>query len=309
MQFWWVNHKQTAHVEINEGYIWSPQKNSDNSKNETYLNLTKAKPGETIFSYANGKIAAVGKILSPAEEGRKPPNFGSAGDHWNKEGWRVDVEWVRVENPIKPKDYLPEIVPLLPTKNSPLQTNGNGNQRCYLAEIDAKLGRVLLNLLNTPSHDITERLEEIEKKLEEEREVEDLKDSHLAKTDRDQLIKARLGQGVFRSNVEEIETACRVTGLTDKRLLIASHIKPWRDSNNSERLDGDNGFLLSPHVDKLFDKGWVSFSDQGQLLVSSEHIGVILAIWSIDPQKHVGSFSKKQKRYLEYHRDKVLKRG
>jgi putative restriction endonuclease len=271
MSYWWVNHKQTAHVEINEGYIWSPQKNSDNSKNETYLNLTKAKPGETIFSYANGKIAAVGKIMSPAEEERKPPNFGSAGDRWNKEGWRVEVEWVRVENPIKPKDHLPEIVPLLPTKNSPLQTNGNGNQRCYLAEIDAKLGRVLLNLLNTPSHDITEQLEEIEKNLEEEKEVEDLQDSHLAKTDRDQLIKARLGQGVFRSNVEEIETACRVTGLTDKRLLIASHIKPWRDSNNSERLDGDNGFLLSPHVDKLFDKGWVSFSDQGYLLMSSEH--------------------------------------
>ena len=49
MSFWWVNHKQTANVEIDEGYIWSPKKNKNDSRNETYLNLKKATPGETIF--------------------------------------------------------------------------------------------------------------------------------------------------------------------------------------------------------------------------------------------------------------------
>ena len=75
-----------------------------------------------------------------------------------------------------------------------------------------------------------------------------------ASTERDALTKARLGQGLFRHRVAEREPACRVTGLKRQEFLVASHIKPWRDCDNSERLDGANGLLLSPHVDKLFDR-------------------------------------------------------
>jgi predicted restriction endonuclease len=50
--------------------------------------------------------------------------------------------------------------------------------------------------------------------------------------------------------------------------LIASHIKPWRSANNQERIDGSNGLLLAPHVDLLFDRGLISFTDEGSLLVS-----------------------------------------
>ena len=73
-------------------------------------------------------------------------------------------------------------------------------------------------------------------------------------------------------NVESIESECRVTQTADKRFLIAGHIKPWRDSNNAEKIDGNNGLLFAPHVDRLFDKGWISFSDQGEILCANDGI-------------------------------------
>ena len=67
-------------------------------------------------------------------------------------------------------------------------------------------------------------------------------------TFREQLVRARRGQGVFRANVLLREEACRVTRVNEPRHLKASHIKPWRDGTDAERLDGANGLLLSPHA-------------------------------------------------------------
>ena len=99
----------------------------------------------------------------------------------------------------------------------------------------------------------------------------------------------------------------RVTGLDIKSHLIASHIKPWRDSSNEERLDGNNGLLLSPHVDHLFDKGFISFSEEGRILISPYLDRNVLSLWKIDPNLNVGRFNKQQSTYLSYHQKKVFK--
>src|SRR5471032_2878361 len=65
-----------------------------------------------------------------------------------------------------------------------------------------------------------------------------------------------------------IERACRITGVTREEHLRASHCKPWRDSSNEERLDGENGLLLTPNADHLFDRGFIGFEDNGDVLVS-----------------------------------------
>jgi putative restriction endonuclease len=308
MSFWWVNHKQTAKNEIGEGYIWSPQRKKDGSRNEAYINLTRVKRGETIFSYANGVIPAIGIVESEYKTEPKPISFGSAGEHWDDQGWMVKVKWVRLETPIRPKNFLNQIAPLLPQKYSPLQANGNGNQSQYLTQINEELAQLLMRLLSDKDTNLPDALNDVENELEESKEEEDIKQSILPETQREQLIQARLGQGLFRANVESIESRCRVTGLADKRLLVASHIKPWRDATNAERLDGCNGFLMSPHVDKLFDKGWISFSDAGRILLADRNIRAVLSIWAIDEYKGVGSFSKRQRGYLEYHRDVILKK-
>ncbi|WP_158297976.1 HNH endonuclease [Stenotrophomonas maltophilia] len=99
-----------------------------------------------------------------------------------------------------------------------------------------------------------------------------------------------------------------MTGIEDLRFLRASHIKPWADSTHSERVDGENGLLLAPHADLLFDRGWISFSSSGRLLVSSKipidvknRIGL-----SLNASLRCGVFSQKQQSFLDFHRDIVF---
>lgn len=95
-----------------------------------------------------------------------------------------------------------------------------------------------------------------------------LEDEDLSKTERSNLVKSRLGQGTFRQKLLSYWSACAVTGFKDTNLLVASHIKPWRASNNGERLDPFNGLLLSPNLDKAFDTGLLTFEINGQIKLS-----------------------------------------
>ena len=122
-------------------------------------------------------------------------------------------------------------------------------------------------------------------------------------TERDALTRARLGQGLFRQRVAELEPACRVTGLARKEFLIASHIKPWRTCDNRERLSGANGLLLSPHVDKLFDRHWISFDSNGQLLCEHEAAQEALRCWGITGANLIRPFSREQNIFLDAHRE------
>ena len=82
------------------------------------------------------------------------------------------------------------------------------------------------------------------------------------------LVRARRGQGLFRDRVARIESRCRITGVENPTHLVASHCKPWRDATNEERLDGENGLLLTPTIDHLFDRGFIGFEDDGRLILS-----------------------------------------
>ena len=96
--------------------------------------------------------------------------------------------------------------------------------------------------------------------------------------------------------------------MKDKLHLTASHIKPWRASNNREKIDGNNGLLLSPHVDRLFDHGYISFTDLGEILVSPKLGNEVLRLWNINPNENVGAFRSEQCVYLKYHRDNLFKK-
>ena len=122
------------------------------------------------------------------------------------------------------------------------------------------------------------------------------------------LVKIRLNQGLFRKRLQLIEPKCRLTGIVNPDLLIASHIKPWRSSEEEEQLDGNNGLFLSPHVDHLFDKYWITFTENGDLLVSSSLGKDIFSAWGIPNVVNVGSFNAEQAKYLEHHRKKFFER-
>jgi predicted restriction endonuclease len=135
-----------------------------------------------------------------------------------------------------------------------------------------------------------------------------VQDAGVRETDRIAIVHARSGQGIFKERVSKIETRCRITGVDNPTHLIASHCKPWRDSSNEERLNGENGLLLTPSIDHLFDRGFISFESDGKLIVSPvahrpslEKMGVIT-----NNITNVGSFTSGQKNFLEYHRSSVF---
>jgi putative restriction endonuclease len=118
-----------------------------------------------------------------------------------------------------------------------------------------------------------------------------------------------VGQGRFRANVQGVERACRVTKVERLEHLVASHTKPWRDSTNEERLNGENGLLLTPTIDHLFDKGFISFENKGDLIVSPVADPASLKKMGVDSQAkaNIGVFSEGQRWFLEYHRENVLR--
>lgn len=128
-------------------------------------------------------------------------------------------------------------------------------------------------------------------------------------TEKDILAKARIGQGKYRENlIEEFPSGCLITNITDERLLIASHIKPWSVSNNKERVDRYNGLLLSPTYDRLFDQGFITFSNDGIISISPY---ISPQNWKRINLKNGTKYDLKQNnersQYLEYHRSKIFK--
>jgi hypothetical protein len=92
--------------------------------------------------------------------------------------------------------------------------------------------------------------------------------TNLTQTEKNQLIVSRIGQGIFRRDLILDCGYCPITLVDDTKLLIASHIKPWRLSDNNERLNPKNGFLLTPTYDGLFDKGFISFTNDKRIIIS-----------------------------------------
>lgn len=123
-------------------------------------------------------------------------------------------------------------------------------------------------------------------------------------TEKATLLKTRIGQGNFRQKLISLWGGCAVTGYKDTAMLLASHIKPWRASSNIERLDGYNGLLLLPTLDKAFDSGLISFSEAGSILISP--LLQEPAKLGISEFMAVNLKSEHQV-YMEFHRDSVFR--
>jgi len=282
-------------------------RNANGSFNQTYENMRLVQPGDIIFSYAHTQISAIGRVTEAVSPCPKPSEFGRIGDNWSDEGWMVEVDFHEAPVPMRPKQNIDMIGPLLPDRYSPIQRNGNGNQGCYLASISDALGHILITLLGADGlEDFAKNAPYAAHQPVDAHIIEDIhtieSDPSIPETQRIQLAKARVGQGFFRKQVILLDGACRVTGVADTRVLIASHIKPWRDSSNSERISGFNGMLLSPHVDALFDEQLITFEDDGQMRTHPSLSKDVLYRWSIDPEHRVESFRPEQHAFLEHHR-------
>jgi len=315
MRYWWVNQNQTYRHEVEGGYLWSPKRSASGARNPFYESMREVSPGDLIFSFMDTRIQAVGIAESYCWESPKPLEFGAAGQNWENIGWKVKVAFTGLFRKIRPKDHMDILRPLLPERYSPLQPNGNGLQSVYLTELPAHLAEVLMGLIGQEVEPlavaakskkpiVTDDLDYWERNLE--RQVAN--DTSVPQTDRQAIIRARRGQGLFKDRVSQIESRCRITGVQNPVHLVASHCKPWRDSTNEERLNGENGLLLTPSIDHLFDRGFIGFENNGSLIISPvahspslERMGI-----NVKDMVNVGGFTTGQKAFLEFHRNAVL---
>ena len=320
MRYWWVNQNQTHRHEIGGGYLWSPKRNANGARNPFYEFMREAAPGDLVFSFVDTRIIAIGVVRSYCYESPKPAEFGAVGMYWEQIGWRVRVDFTTLQQKIRPKDHIALLAPTFPERYSPLQLSGDGKQSVYLAAVPELMAHALLGLIGREAELIRGAAARVPVFEEQRPETADLElwEHHieqtlesqpdLADTDRETLIVARRGQCLYKQRVMQIERRCRITQVENPAHLRASHCKPWRDSTNDERLNGENGLLLTPTIDHLFDRGFISFEDTGRLIISPRadrpslnRMGVVT-----DEVVNVGVFSQGQRRYLDYHRTSVL---
>ena len=142
-----------------------------------------------------------------------------------------------------------------------------------------------------------EKIEEIEKS-------EDIEE-----TKKEQIKRARKGQGEYRKNLLKECPICPITLITDDRLLIASHIKPWVNSDNTEKTDTKNGFMFTPTYDFLFDKGFITFDNDKTITISPWLSKMTIFKLNLAPgKKYLHLPVEGREIYLDYHRKNIFKK-
>lgn len=128
-------------------------------------------------------------------------------------------------------------------------------------------------------------------------------DNTIKVTEKDSIVKSRIGQGIFRKGLIEYWHGCAISQCPLTWMLIASHIKPWRDADNQERLDAYNGLLLLPNYDKLFDLGYISFNQKGKIMCSRLLDRFDRDTIGLTNDLHLVKFEEQHLKYLKYHNE------
>lgn len=129
---------------------------------------------------------------------------------------------------------------------------------------------------------------------------------NISVTEKETIIKSRVGHSKLKEILLNNLKKCQLCNIKKEELLIASHIKPWSKSNSQERLDLNNVLLLCPIHDSLFDKGFISFNDNGEIIISNALSEEDILSLNIDKTLKI-ALNEKQKEYMEYHRENIFK--
>ncbi len=294
MAIWWVFQNKTYKEESEGSFLWAPKADLNGHSKSHWKTMTELEAGDIVLSSVGRKIVAVSTVIAPAYTNSKP--FVDDNDNtWESEGWKADLVFTELKEAIDINDIIDDLMPMMDYKYAPLNNLGRGNTG-YLFPLTDEVSVYLLNLMDDENIDVIAK------------EEEDINMLSIPETEKARLVNSRIGQGEFRQSLMDYwHSRCAVTGLEMPKMLIASHIKPWKVSNNRERLDGNNGLLLSPHYDYAFDQGYISFNSEGEIIfseaLSSDQLKALSFRRTDKIQKMLNI---EQKSYLEYHRQYKL---
>ncbi len=139
-----------------------------------------------------------------------------------------------------------------------------------------------------------------------EERIEAIDNDILTGSEKEAIVKVRVNQDKFRSGlIERYAGRCCVCGMGEEALLLASHIKPWSKSDEHEKLDLGNGLLLCPNHDRLFDKGYITFDDDGNIMISERLEEETKQLLNIDESLSV-EILEGNREYIKYHREHIF---
>ncbi|MBE5103311.1 HNH endonuclease [Priestia aryabhattai] len=304
MNYFLVFQNKSYEEERNGGYLWAPQKNKNGQTFHHWTDMKLIKKGDIIFNSFNGKLVSILTAQANCQEHERPTGLEQL-DLWEKDGWLVDVEYSDLEQPITYKNYMEDILKLQDDKYAPFNKSGRGNTG-YLFRVSKELANLFFEIIEATNPVLRRKLQiEDNLQLENIKQIENDLNSiiTLGKTEKETIIKSRIGQSAFKKALLTIEKKCRLCGVKDERFLVASHIKPWSESNNQERLDVNNGLLLCPNHDALFDKRYISFDEIGKIMVKQSLDTTTKMFLNINDTMRI-KLNERQQNYMKWHREK-----
>ncbi|MEH6357446.1 MAG: HNH endonuclease [Pseudomonadales bacterium] len=296
MSFYWVNLGDSYKEVADYNFLWAPayttNANGTKTVNAGWKHVPEVTIGDVIFCHENGRIIYIGVAKSDAYAAERPEN--RTFDKWKKEGFKIDVNLEVLKRPIDTHEFKAEFIRSYNERCSPKLFTVN-SQACqqYMISIPSGAGAMLLDAIGEIALNIQD-------KINSSKSV----NSTSKPTHREAIVKARVGQGKFRDEVLDLwNGTCPVTGVELPELLIASHIVSWQLSDDVEKVDKFNGLPLSPSIDKLFDKGYVSFSNDGELIINNTISCDLVEQLGISLTTQIQGLTNSHKKYLRRHRD------
>jgi len=291
MSFFWVNIGGSYKEVKEQNFLWAPQygmnKNGKKFNNASWEAVKGVKAGDVIFCNKDREIVYVATATADAESAPRP--LSRSFDKWEREGTRVDVDLTVLEHPIDVSQFSEIFMSSYNETSRPSVFAENGScTQTYMCEIPEVAAKMIASFISeNVSIDFNKESAKVKEATGSTKET---------------IIQARVGHGPYRDKLfKKWGGKCAVTGIALESMLTASHIVSWSISNDKEKVDPYNGLPLIPNLDRLFDRGMISFDDNGHLLHKKEFESLLRDLKIPLDSKIDGLFGE-NKKYLKRHR-------
>ncbi|MEX2940298.1 HNH endonuclease [Serratia fonticola] len=291
MSFFWVNIGGSYKEVKEQNFLWAPQygmnKNGKKFSNASWETVKDVKAGDVIFCNKDREIVYVATATADAEPAPRP--LSRSFDKWEREGTRVDVELTVLDQPIDVSPFSEIFIAKYNKMSDPNVFAENGScTQTYMCEIPEVAAKMIASLIrDNVSIDFNNETANVKEVTGSTKET---------------IIQARVGHGPYRDKLFKMWGGkCAVTGIAVESILTASHIVSWSISNDKEKVDPYNGFPLIPNLDKLFDRGMISFMDNGNLKCR-DGLESLLDDLNIPQNSKINGLFEENKKYLKRHR-------
>lgn len=231
-----------------------------------------------------------------------------------KRAQRIDYAFCVYENIIKEvykiEEWLPAEELQRETVTNKRDESGKYGFKGKIAEEirDKYLGKSLENICKKGQYGFKYFDKNNDRVIEETQKIEkEIEPLNIDEESKKAIVNVRVNQGKFRDLLlKRYNNKCCLCAVENQKFLIASHIKPWAKSEPKEKADIDNGFLMCPNHDRLFDKGYITFNDDGTIRISNKLKKNDMISLNVDSKMRIEQLTKGNKEYLKFHRKKVF---